>query len=194
METTAYTAKNVLDNLIWLLHFEPNIKKWNEADLKHHKPALVRFNMLEIAADLFNYGSAQNLATGKFISNKLQLYKQHFLEATMPNSLGWEINQNSAGELGYYALYTGLLHFKIKLDSLLNFNKNYEGQSGFEIALLQKYTSNVLNMFSDPSANGICLVLAAIIDPLQKSYTLSTLIKEHNFPDVDVEALDYEWL
>lgn len=218
MDTNLYESKEItpIDLLFRVYDFvrlTPDENKWNLKSIEDNYPRLFRYK--QILSILKAYGF-ENKAVEKNDSKYNSIsyfYDGYFLRFDYNekkdikynpdyNSLIKELNEerrkvykaekryyeNSDPEL--YYLFRQLKSFSLKLYDLHYYHWNGSEtplEKGFYLGFLQKAESYLEKCTFD-----INKILSKLIDPLERVFTKDFLIKEYDFPDIDIIEIDIE--
>lgn len=201
------TAQNLLDFYIDFQRYTPDIKDWKEKTLIKSPPRMYRYQMINSLLKAFGICDklTRYFIDGVFLENKLpidykylvSMYKVFIKNENSSNgnettkdiatSLPTILKQN---EIKY--LFERLLEYRTKIDNVVQYNDGVYAAPPVDLFnqhFIQAYIkqSKVFQVKIDK-------LLCSIIDPQNKKFTIKELIKDYNYPDVDLDKIDFDLL
>lgn len=208
-----WTTKDLLYKLLEFRAMTPNSDEWNETSLKHNEPRLIRFrriNSLFKAFELIHKKKKKtnfwSLLSENSKENELSkdeiigFFEGNFIttreSVEYPNSQKLiekekAFDSDSFKNRDIYQFYRHLMKYRIKVESVLNYNSGViEASSlGFRSAIsLTNELNNELNI----KIEKIDDILFEIINPKKLNFDENVLIKEYGFPKDDLNSIDIE--
>jgi hypothetical protein len=208
-----WTTKDLLNKLLEFRAMTPNSDKWNETSLKHNEPRLIRFRRINSLFKAFELKDKKNEKTNFWSllsenSKENELSKDEiigFFEGNFittresikyPNSRKLiekekAFDSDSFKNRDIYQFYHHLMKYRIKVESVLNYNSGViEASSlGFRSAIS---LTNELNDELNIKIEKIDEILFEIINPNKLKFDENLLIKEYGFPKDDLDSIDIE--
>jgi hypothetical protein len=208
-----WTTKDLLNKLLEFRAMTPNSDKWNETSLKHNEPRLIRFRRINSLFKAFELKDKKNEKTNFWSllsenSKENELSKDEiigFFEGNFittresikyPNSQKLiekekAFDSDSFKNRDIYQFYHHLMKYRIKVESVLNYNSGViEASSlGFRSAIS---LTNELNDELNIKIEKIDEILFEIINPNKLKFDENLLIKEYGFPKDDLDSIDIE--
>jgi hypothetical protein len=208
-----WTTKDLLNKLLEFRAMTPNSDEWNETSLKHNEPRLIRFRRINSLFKAFELKDKKNEKTNFWSllsenSKENELSKDEiigFFEGNFittresikyPNSRKLiekekAFDSDSFKNRDIYQFYHHLMKYRIKVESVLNYNSGViEASSlGFRSAIS---LTNELNDELNIKIEKIDEILFEIINPNKLKFDENLLIKEYGFPKDDLDSIDIE--
>jgi hypothetical protein len=208
-----WTTKDLLNKLLEFRAMTPNSDEWNETSLKHNEPRLIRFRRINSLFKAFELKDKKNEKTNFWSllsenSKENELSKDEiigFFEGNFittresikyPNSQKLiekekAFDSDSFKNRDIYQFYHHLMKYRIKVESVLNYNSGViEASSlGFRSAIS---LTNELNDELNIKIEKIDEILFEIINPNKLKFDENLLIKEYGFPKDDLDSIDIE--
>lgn len=183
------TARSLLLDFLELRRLSPDFSKWTEYSLLDNPPRLFRLRCL--IAMFYAFGLSwhpQSFIRGQSINYKKPEYKSVLLK----------FSEESTNEFlnGYMEellpdSFRLLLTYRMQLDDVLFSFSNIITASGPIISVYRK--ANQLNTIIQQNIADIEDVLANLISPEGKTFTIEELVREYGYPDIDMDALDEDF-
>jgi hypothetical protein len=208
-----WTTKDLLNKLLEFRAMTPNSDEWNETSLKHNEPRLIRFRRINSLFKAFELKDKKNEKTNFWSllsenSKENELSKDEiigFFEGNFittresikyPNSQKLiekekAFDSDSFKNRDIYQFYHHLMKYRIKVESVLNYNSGVMEASslGFRSAIS---LTNELNDELNIKIEKIDEILFEIINPNKLKFDENLLIKEYGFPKDDLDSIDIE--
>jgi hypothetical protein len=208
-----WTTKDLLNKLLEFRAMTPNSDEWNETSLKHNEPRLIRFRRINSLFKAFELKDKKNEKTNFWSllsenSKENELSKDEiigFFEGNFittresikyPNSRKLiekekAFDSDSFKNRDIYQFYHHLMKYRIKVESVLNYNSGVMEASslGFRSAIS---LTNELNDELNIKIEKIDEILFEIINPNKLKFDENLLIKEYGFPKDDLDSIDIE--
>jgi hypothetical protein len=202
--SSKYAAVDLLDKIIEFTNMTRDPEEWSFEMQKSNEPRFVRLEQIKALMNafvpelLYSKGIRENIESfysGEFIQNR-QIEDYGKLLDNMDKAISksnFDVDPNQKIDL--YDLqnnYRNLLSYYLKLNSLINHNKGM-----MEISYPYFFTYLITNSISDSissRAGKMKTILSSFIDPFKRSFTLDKLIKQYNYPNIDLLDLDLDWM
>jgi hypothetical protein len=188
------------------LYFEfkamiPDISQWNEKSLKDNPPRYYRFLQLKSLLKAFglqieltefesgNFISCKDISEYKFVLNELCKFNKSDksgFKSENPNEINIpEIEQ----------IYTRFLQLLESVFIVKSFNSGLIEAS----SVSARFTYKTSKLFIEELYNlkrlmKIEQIIADIIDPERKKFSIAELKVQYNFPNVDLLDIDIDWM
>jgi hypothetical protein len=208
-----WTTKDLLDKLLEFRAMTPNSDEWNETSLKHNEPRLIRFRRIHSLFKAFelkhkkkektNFWSllSENSKENKLSKDEIiGFFEGSFITirefVKYPNSQKLiekekAFDSDSFKNRDIYQFYGHLMKYRIKVESVLNYNSGVMEASslGFRSAIS---LTNELNNELNNEIEKIDEILFEIINPKNLTFGEDILIKEYGFPKDDLDSIDMD--
>lgn len=194
------TGLTLIDKIIEFVSMTSDPSSWTFEKQNTNPPRLIRLKQLNVLLKLFlseSFNSKdlrsniQSVISGDFILYRdIKLYDKLFL--TMDEFISRANDHpGKRKEWTSYDLkfnYKQLIKYKINLNKLLEFNSGI-----MEISYPYFYSVILTNEIShEVKFKNLDKFLASVIDPADKNFSKDQLIKDNNYPDVDVYDVDLD--
>ena len=184
-------AIDLLHKYLELRSRTPDLNEWTEERLVDNPPRLLRLQQLRALFQAFGIvWDPVAFTTGQFIQPDYPRYAVVLTRAAteMPIIVAGELSQER-----YHLpiLFAILLRYRETLDRGLNFAGGVAEASGLayyayaKVEQLNREIRGKLAIVED--------VLAALISPEGRSFSIDELARDYGYPDVDVRGVDAEW-
>jgi hypothetical protein len=189
-----YTSKDILDIYLELVCLEPDKTKWDEDLLDIHEPELYRFKILKSLFRAFDLGEIKDFDQGSFIEqSKPEDYS--FLTKKIISDLGTKpgLAYSQALSLSDIAYM-----FQTWLLQLEECEKVITGYSWMIMVSEQTYYTfhkiKEVNMAIRQSTTDMVTIMSSMISPSGETFTRDELVRNFDFPDIDLAEIDAEWI
>lgn len=186
--------KKLLKNFIDLYNYDSEIETWSLEKFKENPPRLYR---LQIIIALMNaleiHCSYIDFKNGCFISDIQAERWDHFKESNkFLRKIKSKSNIVTIKSSGIITIFNSLMHYRLLAQKLVTCNDNIYAASA-EFNLFSKLMNNP-NKLLIKDLKKIEKVLQFCINPKKIKCNKSKLIDSYNFPDVDLNEIDLEWM
>lgn len=196
------TAQLLIEKILDFISLVPDHNDWKIEKLKNNPPRLIRFKQIEVllqifAPEIYNQNdiklSIESTINGQFLLHRPEhIYTELFdeMETTIrrykPKLKKSEPWQNRLLQDNF----DHLMRYMIELNRISNYNSGVLVLSypHFYAYLLSEETSTNID------TQKITSFLGTAIDPQQRLFNSSTLIKDFNYPSEDLTEIDLEWM
>jgi hypothetical protein len=198
------TAPDLLEKIIEFTNMTPDPEEWSFERQKSNEPRFVRLEQIQALMNAFipeliySKGIRESIEafySGDFMRSR-QIKDYRKLLETIDKTIAKSDFRTDRKQKIYVSdlrnNYCSLLNYYLKLNSLINHNK-----SMMEISYPYFFPYILTNSISDSlssKARKLKPILALFIDPFKRKYTVDELIKQFDFPDVDLIDLDLDWM
>lgn len=204
-ECSQPTSYNAIDFINCYFDFKAmsssSQKYWNKEDLKDNPSAYYRFLQLNSFLKAFEIGDdlLKDFVSHKFLETKrtkedfAPIYQElnDFALNYEGGALKEKIKRLGMFDIG--RVYHGFMRFLEKTRELLAINNSHIMVSMIGTVYKLQKTGEVLDSIDQSKLNEIYRVLSLIIDPKQQYFTRGELIRNYNFPDVDLGKIDMDY-
>lgn len=165
------------------------VEEWEEETLKTNPPRYYRFKQLEALFKAYELGNLKDFGTGDFISDR----EDEDFEMVVDNikeEITKEIEDTSTSTIEI--LFEELINYRLLVSRLMNFpNQTIASNS---ILSFPSIKAQQINEAIKEKVVAIDKCLALIISPSRKSFTLEELQNTYEYPNIDLDELDAEYL
>jgi hypothetical protein len=198
------TAFNLLEKVIEFTNMTPDPLDWSFERQKSNEPRFVRLKQIQALMNVFipelmySKGireSIEDFYSGDFVrSRQIEDYRKllGIIGKTIDKS---DFRTDRKQKIDISDLrdnYLNLLSYYLKLNSLINHNNGI-----MEISYPYFFPYILTNSISDTlssKARKLEPILALFIDPFKRRYTENEMIKQFDYPVVDLIDLDLDWM
>ena len=193
-ESDTLDALALLKMFLELKDFTPDVEDWSEAKMNGNPPRLYRlcqlmslFAAFEIPWDL------KSFIGGNFIDTKSSKLDRlaNELSPTMHAFEDWE-RKPEIVRRGFPMFFNILLGYRIEIDRVLNYSSGVLESSGL-FGVAYELTHDV-NEKIPALLERIDKILSELIDPEMRSFSVSELVSNFGFPNVDLFEIDCDWI
>jgi hypothetical protein len=194
MDKEVYTPEDILRIYLELACLEPDKNKWDEDWLQNNEPELFRFKMLKSLFRAFGLGDIKDFDQGTFIV-KRKLEDYGFLTEKILSDLGPKPGHaySQALDLSDIAFM-----FQTWLLQLQECEKIIKAYSWMIMVSEQTYYTfhkiKEVNMAIRNSTADMVAIMSSMISPSGKTFPKKELVRNFDFPDVDLFEIDVKWI
>lgn len=202
IKQTEYTVKNFLDKYYEFKAMVPDYRNWNHKSLKHNEPRLYRLKELESLIRAFDIGTdlLQDFQNRKFLERRTLSDFEPIIKDIEKYALNdkyekerYQSEMERAKSVRWFEmLIQNFMRFSEEMRNILKFNSGVLEAGSLIFRYSINKTQKLLNGIDLKELKEIDELLCKVLDPKSKIFTKSELIKNFNFPDVDLEAIDME--
>ncbi len=191
-----YSALDLLRQYLELCRYTPDHRDWTERALEKNPPRLIRLQRLKAMFHAFGIPfDPQSFREGGFIDWKDPVYEV-FLERARSQFLREEAEGRLSGTIELTAFYLkpvfeSLLEYRIALDESLHFNSGVSAAG--DLFYFELLKINEMNRVIRSRLAIIEDLLVELISPTRQTFSHKRLVKEHGYPDVDLDEIDLDW-
>ncbi len=172
-----------------LKQLEQNLENWKEENLKDNPPRFYRFMMIKSILNYYNI-SLDDFINGDFLNQ----FKDENRQIINDKLIGFDNLHEFLIDCDIQFLYKKLFEFRLKLESIFNFNSGL--LAIFESRILPiKLIENTIEIFKDETEI-IDEILCSLLLSAKNEHRIDMikLISEFNFPMVDLDEIDADWI
>lgn len=181
------TACNLLHCYLEFQILVPEIEDWVEGHLIDNPPRLYRLKQLNAMLRAFEIDDLYSFKEGRFIEHE---NSHKYAQAHTLVSDG-KISSTNSNDLTQ--CFLTLMQYRQEVENVLCF-----GSGAYHInpELLSNTYRKIWQLSWQIKENivGIDTIIATIINPEEKSFSVEILVRDYGFPDVDITQLDLDWL
>jgi hypothetical protein len=202
IKQTKYTVKDFLEKYYEFKAMVPDYKDWNHKNLNYNKPRLYRLKMLESLIQAFDIGTdlLQDFQNRNFLDRRtlsdfepiLKDIEKYALNDTYESKRYAAAIQRADRTRSFEMVIQNFMRFSEEMRNILKFNSGVLEAGSLIFRYSIDKTQKLLNNIDLKELNEIEELLCKVLDPKHKVFTQSELIKNFNFPDVDLDAIDIE--
>jgi hypothetical protein len=186
-ESGIITAHNLLHCYLEFVVLVPDIEDWTEEQLSDNPPRLYRLKQLNSMLHAFQIDGLLSFQSGQFI----ELDKSSRYAKALSLISAGKISSDRSKILA--ECFNILMVHRQEVESVLWFGSGaYHVGSRLLSSTYQRIWS--FNWSFRQHIRTIDHIIVAIISPEEKSFTTEFLVRDHAFPDVDITAIDLDWL
>ena len=181
------SARNLLHCYLELRVLTPNLEGWSEQKLQSNPPRLYRLQILKSIMKAYEINSFSEFKAGAFIcvNNKGRYAKALNLISKKPQG------EKSINDL--QECYRMLLQYREVMEEALSYGSGYY-HIGSELVHQASCHINHSEESCREHFRSIDEILISIISPEAKQFSIEQLKREFAFPEVNVGAIDLQWL
>lgn len=202
IKQTNYTVKDFLDKYYEFKSMVPNYKDWNQKSLKYNEPRFYRLKELESLIRAFDIGTdlLQDFQNRKFLERRTLSDFEPIIKDIEKYALNdeyekerYESEMERAQSVRWFEmLIQKFMRFSEEMRSILKFNSGVLEAGSLIFRYSINKTQKLLDDIDLNELKEIDELLCRVLDPKDRVFTKNELIKNFNFPDVDLEAIDME--
>ncbi|WP_299521830.1 hypothetical protein [Winogradskyella sp.] len=202
IKQTEYTVKNFLDKYYEFKAMVPDYRNWNHKSLKYNEPRLYRLKELESLIQAFDIGTdlLQDFQNRKFLERRtlsdfepiIKDIEKYALNDKYEKERYQSEIERAKSVRWFEMLIQNFMRFSEEMRNILKFNSGVLEAGSLIFRYSINKTQKLLNDIDLKELKEIDELLCKVLDPKSKIFTKSELIKNFNFPDVDLEAIDME--
>ena len=186
-ESGTVTAHHLLYCYLEFGILVPEVKNWTEEDLIDNPPRFHRLKMLQSMLRAFGINDLVGFRTGKFIEENDSRRYERALSLISEEKISSDKN---------YCLpecFASLIQHREEVEYVMNFGS---GAYSFGSTLLRDTYQKIWDFIAviKEEAKAIDAIIVAIISPEEKSFSVGQLIREYDFPCIDIMTIDLDWL
>ena len=187
--------KTLLKNFLELYTLSNDTTKWSVANFAENPPRLYRLQMIAaILKALKIECSYQEFEYGEFIFEEgrqnLAGFKTRVEENY--NAVFETINLEDEEHSDFQFIFEVLLRYRIKLHQFISVKATV-----LEAAGINKIPLMIMSDIEDKLQNDITAIdniLYYLLNPTRIAYSQEELIKKYNYPNVDLNKIDSDWI
>ena len=202
IKQTQFRVKDFLDKFFEFKRMVPNANAWNTNALRYNEPRYYRLKQLEALMRAFDIGDdlAHDFQNRNFLKNR----SIKDLDPIMDDIKKYAINdefeekrlESETGRLKhpgqFEMLIQSFMNFSEEMRRVLSFNSGWLETGGITSRYSIYKTQKLLDNIDLTELEEIESLLGKLLDPKNRVFTQSELIKDYGFPDVDLEAIDMD--
>lgn len=172
-----------------LKQLEQNLENWKEENLKDNPPRFYRFMMIKSILNYYNI-SLDDFINGDFLNQ----FKDENRQIINDKLISFDNLNEFLIDCDIQFLYKKLFEFRLKLESVFNFNSGL--LAIFESRILPiKLIENKIEIFKNETEI-IDEILCSLLLSAKNEHRIDMikLISEFNFPMVDLYEIDADWI
>lgn len=181
-------------NLICELHsLESNLSNWKIENFKNTPPKLFRLKKIIALLDALSIKCGfEDFFRGKHLNN--QYIDQNILPQYFESlgSIVEELSFEDKKQEYLYLLFHLLLKYKLNCQKVLDTNSGLYAVSGY--LLLEDLLVKTINKKLEKMISPVDNLLHYLINPLNCQISKKDLIKNYNYPDINLEEIDLDWM
>lgn len=206
IKQTQFQIIDFLDKFYEFKGMVPNSNEWNARSLKYNEPRFYRLKELESLMSAFEIGNDlqkdlqkdfqnRNFLTNRSIDDFKAIIEdiEKYVVTKEFEKKRWEREAERLTDVNRFGmLIQSFMRFSEETRSLLRFNSGWL-ETGSVTSRYSIYkTQKLLDNIDLSELNEIEALLGKLLDPKERVFTKSELIKNYNFPDVDLHSIDME--
>lgn len=194
IEKEKYTSKDILDLYLEFVCLEPDKNVWDEDWLQNNEPKLFRLKMLMSLFRAFDLGDIKDFDQGSFIlQRKIEDYG--FLIKKIVSDLGPKPGHAMGKSLDLSDIAYMFQSWLLQLQECEKVIKSYS----FVMMVSEQtyYTFHKIkevNMAIRQSTADMNSIMCSMISPSGKTISKDELVRNYDFPDIDLADIDAEWI
>ncbi|UTW63062.1 hypothetical protein KFE98_02590 [bacterium SCSIO 12741] len=202
IKQTQFRVKDFLDKYYEFKAMTPNYNEWNAKSLKYNKPRFYRFKELESLMVAFDIGNdlLTDFKNRKFLNHRtLEDFRpivediERYVSQNGFEKLRWERERERLKDIRSFGMLVQIfMRFSEEMRNLLNFNSGWLESGSVTSRYSIHKTHQLLKSIDLQELHEIEHLLCKLIDPKERTFTKSELIKNYEFPDVDLHSIDMD--
>ena len=185
--TGMITAHDLLHCYLEFGILESDVENWTEGALIDNQPRLYRIKMLQSMLRAFGISDLVSFRRGQFIEQNNSQRYAHALSLISEGIISADRN-NCLSEC-----FTVLMRHREEVENVMRFGS---GAYSFGSILLGDIYRRIWDFIAviKEEVKAIDKIIVAIISPEEQSFPVEELIRDYEFPNVDITAIDLDWL
>ncbi len=203
LKPTTYSIKDFLKLYQDFKAMVPNRSEWNLKSLEYNEPRYYRLMQLNSFMKAFDIGSdlQKDIQQCRFLNNRSQsdlepltVDFKAYLSRYPDEEKRWKekgtkaIQDNSGFEMGFL----NLMKFSDHMRNTMEFNSGWLEAGSIFVRYSIRRTQHMLNGIDLTELEEIENIICKLLDPKQRIFTQYELIKNYDFPDVDLAEIDMD--
>jgi hypothetical protein len=185
------TAQTLLLGFLELRSLTPELNNWTEELLSDNPPRLFRLRQLTALFQAFGIPwGPQSFVKGKFIQSEDHRYD------SLLSKLSTELQEDTSCEVWdrhrLPRFFATLFDYRQRVDDVLSFSSGVLLSSG--LFLLAHSKIGELNRIILKNIADIDDTLVALICPEMAVFSVEQLVRNYDYPDVDLTEIDVDWI
>jgi hypothetical protein len=187
--------KTLLKNFLELYTLSNDTSKWSAANFAKNPPRLYRLQMIAAVLKALKIeGSYQEFEYGQFLYDEgrqdLAGFKTRVEEnySTIFETINLEDEENS----DFQFIFEVLLRYRIKLHQFISVKATV-----LEAAGINKIPLTIMSEIENKLQNDIAAIdniLCYLLNPTGMAYSIEELKTKFNYPNVDLDKIDSDWI
>jgi hypothetical protein len=187
--------KTLLKNFLGLYTLSNDTSKWSAANFAKNPPRLYRLQMIAAVLKALKIeGSYQEFEYGQFLYDEgrqdLAGFKTRVEEnySTIFETINLEDEENS----DFQFIFEVLLRYRIKLHQFISVKATV-----LEAAGINKIPLTIMSEIENKLQNDIAAIdniLCYLLNPKGMAYSIEELKTKFNYPNVDLDKIDSDWI
>ncbi|XOV92217.1 MAG: hypothetical protein ACFHWX_18660 [Bacteroidota bacterium] len=176
----------------------------NSAQLNTNEPRILRLKQLNSLVSAFGLGRdlQKNFESGNFLENRkeqdfeyiIKDIEKYRLATEHENGRFNEMEREKLKEFGFKLIFQEQLRFLLAISNIMNFNLGWIQTGSISSRYLISKTNSILKTIDQEKLEEIKLLTCKMIDPKGHHFSISKLVTDFDYPDVDLETIDLEYL
>ncbi|TCI92793.1 hypothetical protein [Tenacibaculum sp. M341] len=202
IKQTKFRINDFLDKFYEFKGMVPNPNEWNARSLKYNEPRFYRFKELEALMRAFEIGKdlLKDFQNRNFLNNRsIDDFQaiiddiEKYVVTKEFEKKRWQREKERLTDVNRFGmLIQSFMRFSEETRNLLRFNSGWL-ETGSVTSRYSIYkTQKLLDNIDLSELNEIEALLGKLLDPKERIFTKSELIKNYKFPDVDLHSIDME--
>jgi hypothetical protein len=202
IQQTEFRIKDFLDKYYEFKAMVPNYKEWNSKSLRQNSSRYYRFKELESLLSAFNIGTdlLEDYQNRNFLNNRnladFEPMVKNIEKYAVNNSFEKERYtvefQRFRSARDFSMVIQEFMRFSEEMRNILKFNSGWLETGSISSRYLIYKTQKLLDNIDLTELREIEALLGKVLDPKDKVFTKYELIKNYDFPDVDLHTIDID--
>ena len=202
IKITEYSAYDFLMKFYEFKGMVPNTSEWHLKKLRSNPPRYYRLLELQSLMRAFNIGDnlLEDFQNQRFLNQRNNtdfepIYKdiETYAMSNEFEKKRFESEKDRIRIIGIKMIYEYFINFSETVRNTLNFNSGWIETGTINSRYVIHKTSQLLKTIDVNKLKEIEELIALIIDPENQSFTKGELIRNYDFPDVDLQKIDLEY-
>ncbi|MEI7595044.1 MAG: hypothetical protein WCK02_04790 [Bacteroidota bacterium] len=192
MEIHIKSSKSILNLYFKLYSYSNTPEQWSKPHFSYNEFLLLSFEKFKVLSKAFDIGKCNDIQNGKFIT-KRKIADYDILLSKINSDLKekqwFEVDKLDFTKENIIRLFQKLWQYRIELTKVVNFagiqheTNPINTYSSLKIGIVNKAIQNEIKVIDE--------ILCMIISPKNKTFTLDELVKNHNYPNKELDEWDY---
>lgn len=202
IQQTEFRIKDFLDKYYEFKAMVPNYKEWNSKSLRQNSSRYYRFKELESLLSAFNIGSnlLEDYQNRNFLNNRnlsdfepmINDIEKYALNDSFEKERYTAEFKRFSSPRDFSMVIQEFMRFSEEMRNILKFNSGWLETGSIRSRYLIYKTQKLLDNIDLTELREIEVILSKALDPIGKVFTKYELIKNYDFPDVDLHKIDIE--
>lgn len=192
-EKSAFSARDIIVLFADIKYLLSDEDSWNKDDHIDNPPRYIRLSMLDALLPEFNLGSPESFSRGEFITSTFDVTRIQNMYSKYLKQPDSVFGKNELDSYFVAKAFSHLLEYKIALWGLFRHN-DYARLATHPLGEVPVTMIDSVNFWIEGLQLDVDRFLQICISPDNRTCSKELLMKRYDFPDVDLNAIDIEYL